>query len=54
MRLVQAFVCAIAMALVVPPLVFGGGLVLSAVLGWALKSEAEATHEGSPFIELNR
>ena len=49
-----AILIIVAMALVFPPLVFGGGMVLSALLGWALKSEVEATHEGSDLIELNR
>jgi hypothetical protein len=30
-----------------------GGAVVAAVLGGALKSNAEATHEGSELIELN-
>ena len=54
MRVLGAILIIVAMALVFPPLVFGGGLVLSAVLGWTLKEEAEATHEGSDFIQLNR
>ena len=49
-----AILIIVAMALVFPPLVFGGGMVLSALLGWSLKDEVEATHEDSPFIELNR
>ena len=49
-----AILIIVAMALVFPSLVFGGGMVLSALLGWTLKDEAEATHEGSPFVELNR
>jgi hypothetical protein len=36
------------------PLVLAGGLVVAAVLGWALTSDAEATHEGSELIALNR
>jgi hypothetical protein len=49
-----AILIIVAMLLVFPPLVFGGGLVISALLGWGLKDEAEATHEGSDLIELNR
>ncbi len=53
-RVLGAILIIVAMALVFPPLVFAGGLVLSALLGQTLKDEAEATHEGSVFIELNR
>jgi hypothetical protein len=53
-RVLGAVLIIVAMALVFPPLVFFGGLVLSALLGQTLKDEAEATHEGSVFIELNR
>ena len=49
-----AILIIVAMLLVFPPLVFAGGLVISALLGWALTTEAEATHEGSELIELNR
>jgi len=31
-----------------------GGAVVAAVLSTALKGNAEATHEGSELIELNR
>ena len=54
MRVLGAILIIVAMALVFPPLVFAGGLVLSALLGQVLKDDAEATHEGSDFIELNR
>ena len=54
MRVLGAILIIVAMAFVFPPLVFAGGLVLSALLGWAMKEEAEATHAGSEFIELNR
>jgi hypothetical protein len=42
------------MVLVFPPLLFAGGMVAAAGLGWALTKYAEQTHEGSEFIELNR
>jgi hypothetical protein len=41
-------------AVVFVPLVLVGGLVVAALLGWALKTEAEATHEGSELIACNR
>jgi hypothetical protein len=40
--------------LVLPPVFLISGLVFSAVLGWTLVDHAEATHEGSELIELNR
>jgi hypothetical protein len=45
---------AVAIVLVAPPLFLIGGMLFTAVLGWALKDNAEATHEGSELIELNR
>ena len=42
------------MVLVFPPLIFFGGMALFALLGWSLQDEAIHTHEGSPYIELNR
>jgi hypothetical protein len=47
-------VIVIVLLLVFPPLLFGAGLALTMLLGWALKSESDATHEGSELIELNR
>jgi flagellar basal body-associated protein FliL len=40
--------------LLFPVLVAVGGVVLAAILGTWLSKSAEATHEGSEFIELNR
>ena len=39
---------------VLPALFLGAGAALSFFLGWALRDRAEATHEGSELIELNR
>jgi hypothetical protein len=44
-------VAVVVVALPVAYLMTGG--VLSAVVGWALKSEAEATHPDSELTELN-
>ena len=30
-----------------------GGAVVSSLLGWALYKDAETTHEGSEYVELN-
>lgn len=42
------------MVLVIPPVLFGTGLVVAALLGWLLLEEAVHSHEGSELIELNR
>ena len=40
--------------LVFPAVVLMSGGVASALLGWALKSDAEERHAGSELIDLNR
>jgi len=40
--------------LVLPPVFLITGMVFTAVLGWTLVDYADATHEGSELIELNR
>jgi len=47
-------VIAVVLVLVMPPAFFATGAVLSALLGWLLWDEAEAAHEGSELIALNR
>ena len=42
------------LVLVLPPVFFVTGAVLSAAMGWLLRDEAEATHEGSELIALNQ
>lgn len=49
-----AIVIAIAVIVVLPVGMLMSGAVLSAVLGWRLKEEAEIVHEGSELIETNR
>lgn len=44
----------IVLVLVLPPAFLAGGLVVSALIGWLGTEEAEASHEGSELIELNR
>jgi hypothetical protein len=46
-------VLAVVMLLLLPVIFFTTGAFF-AVLGWFLKSDAEARHEGSEFISLNR
>ena len=43
----------VAMLLLIPA-ILTGGMVLAGILGWALKSEGEATHPDSELIDLNR
>ena len=40
--------------LLIPVMVLMSGGIASAILGWALKSDAEARHEGSELVELNK
>ncbi len=42
------------MVLVFPPLLFGGGMIVAALLGQLSTEQAEETHPGSPWIELNK
>lgn len=44
---------AVGIVLVLPPAFLVGGLVFSALLGWAGTDTAERTHEGSELIDLN-
>ena len=41
-------------AVLLVPVAFASGLVIAAIVGWALKDRGEAAHEGSELIELNR
>ena len=42
------------LVVVLPILVMMSGAVVAAALGWSLKEDAEATHEGSELIALNK
>lgn len=42
------------LVVVIPVAVMMTGAVIAAVLGWALKDDAEARYEGSELIALNR
>lgn len=48
-----ALVLAFVIVVVIPVGLLMGGAALSALLGWALWSEAEAANEGSDLVELN-
>jgi hypothetical protein len=41
-------------AVLLAPVIFVGGLVVAVALGWVLRDHAEATHEGSELVDLNR
>ena len=43
----------IAVVVVLPVSVLMSGAVASALLGWALKSDVDRTHEGSELLETN-
>ena len=41
-------------AVLLVPVIFVGGLVVAAIVGWALNQFAKDSHEGSELIELNQ
>ena len=51
--MVGAIVIVVVVVLVLPPSMLIAGGVFSAILGWLLKEDAEARHEGSELIDLN-
>jgi hypothetical protein len=48
------FIMVFVLVVVLPMSFLIGGAVVAAVLSVSLKSNAEATHEGSELIDLNR
>ena len=52
--MVGVVVILVVMILVVPPIIFVGGALVAAVVGWALKNDAETRYEGSELVELHR
>lgn len=48
-----AVVLIVVIVFVLPPIMLMVGGIISALLGWTLKSNAEAEHEGSELIDLN-
>ena len=44
----------VVLVIVIPVAVMMTGAVVAAALGWSLKQDAEATHEGSELIALNK
>ena len=49
-----AIIVAVIIVIVLPVTFFVTGAVVAVILGWTLKDNGEATHEGSEYIELNR
>ena len=48
-----AIIIAVVILVMIPVGVCMSGGVIAAILGWALKDNGEATHEGSELIDLN-
>ncbi|MDP1820957.1 MAG: hypothetical protein Q8K58_13855 [Acidimicrobiales bacterium] len=48
-----AIVLALVILVVIPIAMILQGLAVAALLGWALKADGEARHEGSELLELN-
>jgi hypothetical protein len=44
---------AVIIIVVIPVAVIMTGAVVASILGWSLKDNGEATHEGSELIDLN-
>jgi hypothetical protein len=40
--------------LAIPIVLCMSGVIAAALLGWSLKTDADARHEGSELVELNR
>jgi hypothetical protein len=49
-----AILIAVVLVVVIPVAVMMSGAVVAAVLGWALKEDAEVRNAGSELIALNR
>jgi hypothetical protein len=48
-----AIILAVVIVIVLPIAFMLSGAVAAALLGWSLKSEAEATHQGSELLDTN-
>ena len=48
-----AIIIAVILLVLIPVGVCMSGGIIAAILGWALRDNAEATHEGSELIDLN-
>lgn len=52
-RMLGAIIAAVVIVVVIPVSVLMSGAVGSALIGWFLRTEADAAHEGSELIDLN-
>jgi hypothetical protein len=48
-----AIILAVIIIVAIPVSIAMTGAVMAAILGWSLKANGEATHEGSELIDLN-
>lgn len=48
-----AIIITVIILVMIPVAVCMSGGIIAAILGWALRDNAEATHEGSELIDLN-
>jgi hypothetical protein len=48
-----ALIIVVVLVVVIPVSVIITGAVVAGILGWALKENGDATHEGSELIDLN-
>lgn len=48
-----AIIIAVVLLVAIPVSVAMSGAAVAGILGWALKENGEATHEGSELIELS-
>jgi hypothetical protein len=48
-----ALVITVILVVVIPVSVILTGALVASILGWALKDNGEASHEGSELIDLN-
>ncbi len=48
-----ALIITIVLIVVIPISVILTGALIAGILGWALKDNGDATHEGSELIDLN-
>ena len=48
-----ALIMTIVLIVVIPISVILTGALIAGILGWALKDNGDATHEGSELIDLN-
>ena len=51
--MIGAVVVVVVLIVVIPTTVLMTGAVMSGILGWALKDDAEKRHEGSELLDLS-